>query len=271
MTGIVLAHLRADDADTIEWVVKRRSAADETCRLLLTHSEPTVRGAAALGFRMPGMRHGPELPPEMRDAWAAAVTSVDISLRGMHKDYDVREVLEALVTSNPDVAEAWIQASLAKAKYSVGALPYDSEEYLYRLPREHKDRLGIRSVSGDWNRSQLLETLLGEDVEWAAELIKSAVVSPTDVLNALSGRVGPKSRGSSSRCSSQVGLAHKMPQAAPTSNVSGSVQKPHSTRSCATTSHSLRRHRTAAVAAVGSAGRIAVFVGSHKRRSGGKE
>ena len=120
MTGIVLAHLRADDADTIEWVVKRRSAADETCRLLLTHSEPTVRGAAALGFRMPGMRHGPELPPEMRDAWAAAVTSVDISLRGMHKDYDVREVLEALVTSNPDVAEAWIQASLAKAKYSVG-------------------------------------------------------------------------------------------------------------------------------------------------------
>jgi DNA-binding transcriptional ArsR family regulator len=190
ITAAVVGQLEQGDADAVEWAVKRRKSPDETCRLLLVHGDPSVSGAAALAFRLPGKRHGPQLPDEWLDDWAAAITSIDIGLHGAHRDYEVREMLEALVSTGPDIAEAWVRNALKKSKYAIGALPYDAEEYLHRLPRENRDRL-LRSVSGSWNRSQVLETLLGDDVEWAEQLIIDQAASAKEVLDALAGRVGP--------------------------------------------------------------------------------
>ena len=186
----VLTQLDSRDADAVEWAIKRRSAPDETCRLLLRHRDPDVRGAAALGFRVPGRSHGPELPKEWVEDWAAAVSSIEMGRHTVHRDYEVREMLEALVSNDPDIAESWIRRALANAKYAVGTLPYDSDEYLHRLPRAHRDRL-LKSVSGSWNRSQMLEVLLGDDVGWAEQLISAGVFSAVDILNALAGRTGP--------------------------------------------------------------------------------
>ena len=98
-------------------------------------------------------------------------------------------MLQSLVVAAPDIAEAWIQSALDSSKYAIGALPHDADEYLHNLPRPNRDRL-LRATTDKWNRAQLLETLLGVDVEWAEQLLQDGAVSPAEVLNALGGRTG---------------------------------------------------------------------------------
>lgn len=133
--------------------------------------------------------HGPEIPVEWRDLWASALGTIEIGMRSPQREYEVREMLEALAASDPDIAEAWIRSALADTEYVAGALPYDADEYLHKLPRPNRDRL-LRSTTG-WNRSQLLETLIGTDAEWAEALIRDHTVTADQVLDALAGRIGP--------------------------------------------------------------------------------
>jgi hypothetical protein len=190
-TDGVLAALTEGDADAVEWAVKMRITADETCRLLLTHQNPSLRGAAALGFRTPGgPKYGPEIPPEWEAAWVQAIIAVNMGMSSPHREFDLREVLEGLVSENPDVAEAWVRGALEKAEYAIAALPYNAEQFLHNLPRVNRDRL-LRSASAPWDRAHLLTNLIGSDVDWAEALIAEEVVTPSDVLNALSGRTGP--------------------------------------------------------------------------------
>lgn len=190
-TDAVLAQLRPEDAGLVEWAVRLRKEPDEVCLRLLRHAEEAVRGAAAVGFRVGGMKHGPGLPDEWADDWVRAFLSVRAGRNSPHDEYVLEEVLTGLITSQPAVAEAWVtQALAADADEAVfRRLPYRAKEYLPGLPRDARDRI-VRGFEGKHGKRYLLEVLLGDDAEWAGQLLADGAVTPDEVLHGISGRTG---------------------------------------------------------------------------------
>lgn len=185
----VIAALEERDAYLVESIVWRGDQRpNDVARALLQHPNDAIRGNVSLALDPAGRRHIPAVPPDWYGDWAAAfeVAPLGGSLRHNHR---LDEILDHLVTSDPDLVERWLLRALTPDfTRAVFALRQRDESPLARLPRPNRDRL-MRQFAGEPASFQLLAHLLGDDADWLDELLQDGVVDVENALVAL-GNIG---------------------------------------------------------------------------------
>lgn len=181
----VMAALGERDAYLVESIIWRGDdRPNDVARALLQHPNHAIRGNASLALDPAGRRHIPAVPPDWYDEWATAfeVAPLGDSLRHNHR---LDEILDHLVTRDPDLVERWLVRVLTPDfTRAVFALRERDESPLARLPRPNRDRL-IRQFAREPASFQLLAHLLGDDADWLDELLKDDVVDVEKALVAL--------------------------------------------------------------------------------------
>jgi hypothetical protein len=172
---------RLGEGDT--WLImgvlidRGRAGHDEVSRALLTHPVEVVRGTASLWFGFDAKDHAEALPPGWEGDWSAAFEVAPIERGRVGDDYRLGEHIKRLAKSDPDLVERWVSRQLATdPSRIVFRLGGRGEIPLAELPRIHRER--IVRAHGTGPRVQfVVEMLIGEDVEWAAQLVRDGVIS----------------------------------------------------------------------------------------------
>ncbi len=100
-------------------------------------------------------------------------------------NYELGEKLRRLVVSDPDLVERWFLRRLRlDAHDTAWALPDQAKATLHRLPVEHRDRIVRSEVAGPVI-SDVLDILLGVDMDWLGRLLDDGVVDNYVVLATL--------------------------------------------------------------------------------------
>jgi hypothetical protein len=208
--AMAVASLTTAEARFVETALLRHGGAGHgaVSRALLRHRNPEVRGAASLGFGLgwPGRSEG--LPEGWSDDWKRAFLDAPLGQHG--SNYDLATTLTHLVAHDPELVEQWLAMQLRK-RATLWRLGFEDKLDLALLPRDVRDRLLRRAAGGRTrrllrrlagllpqplrarmlrrfsteNRHQLLQLLLGDDREWAADLLFRGVVTVGDIHMAL--------------------------------------------------------------------------------------
>lgn len=108
----VMAALEDRDAYLVERVMWRGDdRPNDVARALLQHPNEAIRGNASLALDPSGRGHVPAVPPDWYDEWATAfeVAPLGDALRNNHR---LGEILDHLVSSDPDLVERWLVRAL---------------------------------------------------------------------------------------------------------------------------------------------------------------
>ncbi len=191
VSDLALTALRAEDAQTIEWIVTPRTDVDDVVRRLLVHPIADIRAATALSFDIRGHGHGPPITDDIRAQWRAAYVDSRSGQPNSLLEHRLVDSIEALVETDPELVADWLLARLSEVgPYEYfRVLPFHAEGALSKLPRETRSRI-IRSLPSRDSLGFILGLLQGEDAAFVATLLHDGVVTPEDVLHALSGSRG---------------------------------------------------------------------------------
>ena len=178
--------LNVGDLFAVELALMTRSSLgpDEIARALLHHADDDVRGYASVMFSLETGDHGVALPADWYNEWAEAFVMAPLqSPRG--SNYELGEKLRRLIVSDPDLVEQWFLRRLRlDAHDTAWALPDRAKATLHRLPVEHRDRI-VRSDEARPVISDVLDMLLGVDMDWLGRLLDGGVVDNYVVLSTL--------------------------------------------------------------------------------------
>lgn len=184
-SSAVLA-LNENDVGLVDSMLLGRDSADAVARGLLEHPVAAIRGAASLVFRLGGIQHGVPLPDEWHQTWRNSFLDA-APTAGQHAEYQLTELLKALVGSDPDLVEQWLVRRLDEGGWQAfhGTIPFHSEAIFRELPLDHRDRLIRRYASAQF-MSALLPLVLSPDPGWIDTLLVEEVISEANILFALS-------------------------------------------------------------------------------------
>jgi hypothetical protein len=164
-------------------ITRSRTGADEVAQLLLSHQDPQVRGYAALYFSLEAGDHGVSLPDDWYPLWAEAFKSAPLQSPRGH-NYELGEKLRRLVDRDPVLAADWFVEHLrADPRNTLWELPDQAKVAFPEIPREQRDRI-IRSVESGLV-DDVLEVLVGDDLDWLVSLLDDGVVNTEHVLSTL--------------------------------------------------------------------------------------
>lgn len=175
--------LRPDEARLAELSALRHSrdaqGSVDVLHALLTHPAPEVRAVAALAFPASGSGSPSTLPPDRYTEWKAAFLDAPLA---DPDNYHLGQHLNALATNDPELAASWVLAQVA-GDAPLWRLGFVHELDLSSMPRANRDNL-VR-LTPDEKRGQVLQHLLGDERDWADDLLTGGVVSIGQVLSAL--------------------------------------------------------------------------------------
>lgn len=175
--------LRPDEARLAEVSALRHShdarGSVEVLHALLTHLTAEIRAAAALAFPASGGGSPSTLPTDRYAEWKAAFLDAPLA---DHDNYHLGQHLNALATNDPELATSWMLVQVA-GDAPLWRLGFVHKLDLSSMPRANRDDL-LRRTAPE-KRGHVLEHLLGEERDWADELLAGGVVSIGQVLSAL--------------------------------------------------------------------------------------
>ena len=183
----IVEQLGAEDAVVLDdlWTSE---AATPMLRTLLVHPVREIRAAAAVAFGE-GDDHGPQLPPDMRAQWRAAVLEAKPDELAPHSRWRLEHILNHAVETDPELAAQWFIASAQRPVVARRFRDRDAalSHVLRNLPREHKRRIAEELDAETLGRSGYASDLLGHDKQLAAQLLADQVVDTNLLLRSLSG------------------------------------------------------------------------------------
>lgn len=183
----VVEQLGAEDVLVLDdlWTAE---AVTPMLRALLVHPLREVRAAAAVAFAE-GVEHGPELPPDMRTQWRAALLEAEPDDLPQHSRWRLEQILDHAVGTDPVLAADWFVATVREPVVARRFRRRDAamSDVLRNLAGEHKRRIVEQLDAETLRRSGYLSDLLGHDEQLAAELLAGQVISVDLLLQSLSG------------------------------------------------------------------------------------
>ena len=172
-----LNRLDATDAWLLDHILIRRGEADTVVEQLLTHTDPTVRSATALQFRLGDMRYGLDLPNGWYDRWQDAFLEVPAGVSG-HDAWRFEELAKALSDVDPDLLTEWFLRALADSALQ---LSHDSIDLVRHLPLEHRQRV-LTAAMDHSARRWLVCAAIGHDPDSVSALLDANVIEVSDVM-----------------------------------------------------------------------------------------
>lgn len=168
-----------EDAEDVREICRRRVPSIPTLRALLEHPDPVVALAAAAGEWQAEPRG--EIRPEVVEACRRvflAATAFDADDGGWSID---RTLLGHILSSDPDLAEGWLAAHVARGDFALFTPEGDRFDVAVRairaLSAERRLRL-IRSLEGDGDGpATCVAILIGEDLEVFQALLDDPAAS----------------------------------------------------------------------------------------------
>ncbi len=181
-----LAELGSQDLFVVETALltRSRAGADWVAHALLQHQNEHVRGYASLWFSLDADKQGLKLPADWYDEWGEAFALAPLEgPRG--NNYQLGQRLTQLVDRDPDLVERWLMRQLRLDPGQVmSLLPDEAKATFHRLPRDHRDRI-MRSAEAAPVDDDVLDVLLGADMEWLARLLDDRAINVYTVVTTL--------------------------------------------------------------------------------------
>jgi len=175
--------LRPDEARLAEVSALRHSrdarGSWDVLHALLTHPASEVRAAAALALPASGAGSPQTLSPDRYAEWRAAFLGAPLA---DHDNYHLGQHLNALATNDPELAASWMLGQVA-GDARLWRLGFVHGLDLSSMPRANRDDLLQRTAPE--KRGQVLQHLLGDEPDWADDLLDAGVVTIGQVLSAL--------------------------------------------------------------------------------------
>jgi hypothetical protein len=175
--------LEDGDAHLIEFSVGRHSrstdGSEDVLLALLTHRVQTIRGAAALAFPTTGEGSPPTRAAALHMAWKQAFLDAPIA---QGDNWELGKHLNQLATSDPELAVSWTVRQVTDGA-ALWRLGFVHQLDLSAMPRANRDDL-VRQVPRQ-HRGEVLGLVLGDDRDWAGELVSNGVISIGEVLSAI--------------------------------------------------------------------------------------
>lgn len=187
LAAAVVASLREGDSVLLDdlWV------ADHTTpmlRALLVHPLAEVRAVAAVAFKE-GLKHGPDLPVDLRGQWRTALIGANPNQLPQHARWRLDQMLAHALETDPDLCADWLvtNAMTTGSTYLVRRSNRPSKAIVRSLPLEQKRRV-CRALGAEGLLSTgYASDLLGNDQGLAREMLASGLVDVDLLLRSLSG------------------------------------------------------------------------------------
>ena len=169
--------LDGSDAWLVDQILIRRGSTDTVVEALLTHTDPTIRSATALEFRLSDMRHGLDLPDDWYERWRDAFLEIPAGLSA-HDAWRFEQFTKTLADVDPDLLTEWFLRSLDDA---APQLSHDAIELVHHLPHEHRRRVLTAAVDHPARRF-LVCAAIGQDPDSVSALLDANVLDVDDVM-----------------------------------------------------------------------------------------
>ena len=158
----------------------------ERKRAVLVSASPEVRGAFALSLFIMSRNEQPWPPVEIAAEWKSAVPYLDIRSGDAVRVRHVKQLLDFLVSTSPDVVEAFAESALRKIQAGQEPAPKPLTEVMFRLPSTFKTAALMDPANHSF-RLLLASWLIGNDAAWTGDMLQAGALTAEGVLATRSG------------------------------------------------------------------------------------
>ncbi|MEU4801310.1 hypothetical protein [Actinosynnema sp. NPDC023587] len=192
LLGICLARLQLSDYGVLEALFFGDRTPIAHRQAILKAPSEVVRGVAAMAMFEAGHLDDVWPPAELAVLWSEAINSFDPSVIPHLQDHVLRALLEYMAAECPKSLYGLFGRQFDRALKDVNySVPHDLLTHLYVLPSEFKTRM-MERYGQSGLRWALRRSMPGRDLEWLAQMLDSALLSPVEVLDCKDGLGGPE-------------------------------------------------------------------------------